>query len=269
MVNTLSLVAIAKYEAPYIKEWVDYHLLQGIDCIYLYDNESPDNLKSLLQPYIDTGKVVYTLIKGKAKQLDAYNDAIKRFKFKTKYMAFIDCDEFLVQENSTMTLVETIKRCMKCNLRCAGLAVNWRMYGSSGHISKPGNSVLASYLYRGKSNAKGNDCIKSIVNPRLVKEFKHVHYPKYYRGFYSVNEDSNRCDGPTNVCGDTKHIRINHYFTKSKEEWIVRRSRGKADTENIADKRTIEEFYEHDHNDVYDPIMLPYVEKLKLKDNIK
>ncbi len=36
----LSVVCIAKDEARYIKEWVDFHLLIGIDRIYVYDNDS-------------------------------------------------------------------------------------------------------------------------------------------------------------------------------------------------------------------------------------
>lgn len=65
----------------------------------------------------------------------------------------------------------------------------------------------------------------------------------------------------SNACKDTKWIRINHYFTKSKEEWIKRRSQGQADRKDKDDVRTIDEFYEHDHNQVYDPIILRYVKK--------
>ena len=261
--HRLSIIAIAKFEAPYIKEWVDYHLLQGIDCIYLYDNDSPDGMRDVLEPYICSGKVVYTRFPGKARQLDAYNDAIRRFKNRTKYMAFLDCDEFLVQENPNESLPDVVEDLMRTSIRCAGVAVNWRVYGSSGHIAAPGGLVMEAYLTRGDGDAKGNDCIKTIANPRRIKEYRHVHFPTYYRGFYSVNDDGLRCDGAFNKCADTKRIRLNHYFTKSKEEWMERRSRGKADTTDSDDKRTLEEFYAHDNNSVYDPIMLPYAEKLK------
>lgn len=259
----ISIVCIAKFEAPYIEEWVNYHLNQGIDRIYLYDNESPDGLYKLLEPFIQSGKVVYTYYPGRARQLDAYNDAIQKFKTRTKYMAFLDCDEFLVPETPESTLFEIIDRLINSNWRCGGLAVNWRMYGSSGYDEKPNGSVLASFLYRGDGNSKGSNCIKTIANPRVIKKYRHVHYPTYYRGFYSIDEDGNRCDGPFNTCVNTKHIRINHYFTKSKQEWIERRSRGKADTTDETDRRTIEEFYAHDHNDIYDPIILPYIEDFK------
>lgn len=80
----------------------------------------------------------------------------------------------------------------------------------------------------------------------------------YKFGFYNINEDGFRVDGWSNKCKETKFIRINHYFTKSKEEWIERRNHGKVTSIDINDKRTIEEFYEHDNNDIIDDIMIKY-----------
>lgn len=260
----LSLVCIAKYEAYYVKEWIDYHLLIGVDRIYFYDNESPDRTVEILKPYIESGKLVYTLMEGRARQLDAYNDAVKRFADKTKYMAFIDLDEFLVFEDEESDLKETIDSIMSKDKRAGGIAVNWCVYGSSGHETRPAGLVTENFLYRGTPDRRGNDCIKTIANPRVIESCQHVHYPTYIAGFYNIDENGKRIDGWSNPReGDTKHIRINHYFTKSKEEWIERRSRGKADTADENDKRTLDEFYEHDENDVYDDIMLRYSEQLR------
>ncbi|MBQ6975183.1 MAG: glycosyltransferase family 2 protein [Selenomonadaceae bacterium] len=41
----LVVVTIVRDEAPYIKEWIDYHLLAGVNHFLIYDNESSDNLK--------------------------------------------------------------------------------------------------------------------------------------------------------------------------------------------------------------------------------
>ena len=41
----LVAVSIVRDEAPYIKEWLDYHLLAGIDHFLIYDNDSADNLR--------------------------------------------------------------------------------------------------------------------------------------------------------------------------------------------------------------------------------
>ena len=263
--DRISVVCIAKYEAPYIKEWIDYHLMIGVDRIYVYDNESPDGMKEVLQPYIDSGKVVYTFFPGKARHLDAFNDAISRYKMRTKYMAFIDVDEFLCVENSEDKLADLIDQIMKKNWRSGGVAVNWRVYGSSGHKSMPGGYVIENYLYRGDAKAKGNDCIKTIAIPRYVREYKHTHSPVYITGFNNVNEDGEVLVGWSNPNKETKKLRLNHYFTKSLEEWIERRSRRRSDCADDNNIRTIQEFYQHDHHDIYDPIMLPYAKALREK----
>lgn len=41
----LSLAAIIKNEAPYIREWVCFYYLNGVEKFYLYDNESEDNFR--------------------------------------------------------------------------------------------------------------------------------------------------------------------------------------------------------------------------------
>lgn len=48
----LAICVIVKNEAPYMKEWIDYHRLVGVEKFYVYDNESTDSLLSVLAPYI-------------------------------------------------------------------------------------------------------------------------------------------------------------------------------------------------------------------------
>ncbi|MBQ4405038.1 MAG: glycosyltransferase family 92 protein [Selenomonadaceae bacterium] len=93
--HNLAVVAILKDEGNYLKEWLDYHLLAGVDHFYLYDNDSSDNQAEVAKPYIEAGLVDYFSLPGKAMQMVAYNDAVKRFKFHCRYMAFIDLDEFV------------------------------------------------------------------------------------------------------------------------------------------------------------------------------
>ena len=250
--NEIAIVCIAKNESNYIKEWIDFHLMQGIGKIYIYDNESTDRMYNVIKQYIETEQVEYIYFPGKGRQLDAYNDALKKYKNLNRYMAFIDVDEFLMPENSSSNLITIISNLMKSNIKVGGIGVNWRMYGSSGYETKQDELVINTFKYRGNFNAKGNDCIKSIVNPRYVSEFAHVHYPKFKSGFNLVNEDGKIIESWQNIIKETKMIRINHYFTKSKQEWIERRKIGKADSISLSNQRTIEEFYEHDNNDIYD-----------------
>lgn len=265
----LSIVCIAKNEGRYIEEWVRYYLIQEVDRIYIYDNESPDNMHEILKPYIESGKVIYNYFPGRGKQLAAYSDAIMKYRYKTKYMAFIDVDEFIVQENNSQSLYCAVESIMKKNKRAGGVAVNWRMYGSGGHEKRTSGLVTERFVFRGDTDARGNDCIKTIANPRYIEKYEHDHYPTYILGFNNINEEGQVVLGWKNILKDTKILRINHYFTKSKEEWIERRSKGKADTLNEQDKRTINEFYEHDKNDIYDDIILQYIGRIdEVKDGL-
>ena len=93
--NDLAVVAILKDEGHYLKEWLDYHLLAGVDHFYLYNNDSSDNYAEIIAPYVKAGVVTSTNIHGKLALSPAYHDALKRFKFFNRYMAFIDLDEFI------------------------------------------------------------------------------------------------------------------------------------------------------------------------------
>ena len=98
--HDLSIVAIMKFEGPYLKEWLDYHLLAGVDHFYIYDNDSPDNQAEIAAPYVKAGLVDYFPTPGKMMQNVVYNDAVKDFKFQSRYMAFIDGDEFIYPKSS-------------------------------------------------------------------------------------------------------------------------------------------------------------------------
>ena len=91
----LAVVAIIKNEGDYLREWLDYHLLAGVDHFYLYDNDSTDNQAEVAKPYVEAGLAEYFHVPGKLMQYVVYNDAVKRFKFRCRYMAFIDADEFI------------------------------------------------------------------------------------------------------------------------------------------------------------------------------
>ena len=91
----LAFVLIAKNEAQYIEEWINFHLKQGVSHFFIYDNESTDNFYDVLKPYIEADIVTYHTIKGKYRQCDAYNMALAEYGRKFKYMGFIDCDEFV------------------------------------------------------------------------------------------------------------------------------------------------------------------------------
>src|ERR1700722_20337450 len=99
----LSCCAIFRDEAPYLKEWIEFHKLVGVQHFYLYNNRSRDQYRQVLAPYILRGEVEliewsweYAIWRQwTAIQHIAYNLALKRAYKKTKWLAFLDIDEFL------------------------------------------------------------------------------------------------------------------------------------------------------------------------------
>ena len=69
-------MAIVKNEAPYLQEWIEYHKLLGVTRFYVYDNESDNNIKEVLKPYVKNRDVIYRKYPGRTIQCFAYNDAV-------------------------------------------------------------------------------------------------------------------------------------------------------------------------------------------------
>lgn len=256
--DEVAVVAIAKNEATYIREWIAYYKVIGVNRIYLYDNESIDGLKECISDFIQEGFVVYTYFPGKNRQMDAYNDAIKRYKGCARYMAFVDCDEFIVS-TSEEELPTTIRNMMIKNPNAAGLGINWALYGSSGYERKKRGLVTEIFLNRAGDQAWPNYHIKTIVNPRLVKNYISPHFPVYFIGAWSIDSNGKRQRLWYNHDVDYSEIRCNHYFCKSKEEFIIKQNRGMADRQEYYD---FSKFDEYDLNDVFDDIMLRYTSRI-------
>lgn len=260
--HEIAMVSISKNEAPYIKEWIEFHKLVGFTKFYFYDNESEDNTVDILKPYIDSGLVEYTLIKGKGKQLDAYNDAIAKHKDECRWMAFLDMDEYLMPTKPFEKIYNVVSELVsKARKGAAGVGVNWCIYGSSHLEKKPKGLISENFIYRGTEKDWGNFHIKTICNPRLVKSYISPHYPIYKLG-YSINDsDGKRLWGW--FCHDVKwqNLRINHYYCKSKEQYIQKISRGFGDRVGEYDMK---QFNDYDLNDVRDESMLVYADKVRL-----
>lgn len=255
-----SVVVIAKNEGDYIEEWVAYYKVIGADCIFLYDNESSDGLKDKLQKYIEEGFVIYNYIEGLGKQYEAYNDAIKRYGSLCKYMAFVDCDEFLMPSDPSDNVIDIIEHVFKRDKSVGALGINWYMFGSSGQTKKTDGLVMERFVERAVFDSVRNKIVKSIVNPRCVKEINHPHYPVLYKGYYTVGIDGALACGPYHEIYQEVALRVNHYYTKSREEWDKRRSLNEV--MDGSPKKHIP-FETVDDNDVRDETALYYVNQVK------
>ena len=49
----VSVCAIFKNEAPYLKEWIEFNHLVGVEHFYMYNNNSEDDYLAVINPYIE------------------------------------------------------------------------------------------------------------------------------------------------------------------------------------------------------------------------
>jgi hypothetical protein len=92
----LAICAIFRNEAPYLREWIEFHRLVGVQKFHLYQNRSEDDYESVLRPYIDEGLVDLTdWPRQPPCQIESYRDFISQHAGKPWWVAFLDCDEFL------------------------------------------------------------------------------------------------------------------------------------------------------------------------------
>lgn len=220
----IALCIIIKNESDYIKEWIDYQRIIGVEKFYIYDNESNDNTKEILEPYIKQGIVEYSYIKGKQKQIHAYMNAVSKYKYDSFWIGFIDIDEFIVP-----IYKNSLKEILKEYEQYGGVGINWCVYGSSNRKDKPNGLVIKNFKYRAKDDFVANIHIKTIANPRYIKRFKNPHQIlcKYSKKIVSPNFQI--LNNFYNNEIDYSKIRINHYYTKSKEEFLIKIKKGKAD----------------------------------------
>ena len=218
----LSLCLICKDENEYLPEWLDYHILMGVDRFYIYDNESQISLRKSLKEYIERGWVVVVDIPGKAMQLYAYDHCLQTFGIQSFWMGFIDTDEFLVPKTGL-----DLKELLKNYEGFGGLAVSSLFFGSSGHKTRPAAGQISGYVRRTHATFKENELVKSIVQPRLVLMPNSPHDFTFEQNTWCVNESLQRVDYqrfPNHI----DKIQLNHYYCRSENEIDQKLSRGNS-----------------------------------------
>ncbi|MDY6269119.1 MAG: glycosyltransferase family 92 protein [Selenomonadaceae bacterium] len=193
-------------------------------------------------------------------------DALKRYRADCRYMGFIDIYEFLLPLQST-PLLPLLNQLIEKEEHAAGIAINCKSFGSSGWENRPTvGGVLDNFVYRAPDGYQWSEFpwkwdahIKSIVNPRLTVTMNSAHFATYQAGKFAIDENGHRVDGMDNFVDHTNLIRINHYFTKSKAEWVLKRNKGIGDGQHV---RPMEEFDWRDRNDVYDDLIIRHRNQL-------
>jgi hypothetical protein len=168
----LTLATMIKNQRRWIREWVEFHIMIGVEHFIIYDNESTDLPFEILEPYVEQGLVTYVIWPPKSIpppknfktgldrwqyrwlrdaldtclddgwelhrqgpcQLAAFMDAIQRTKDGvSRWLAIWDVDEFIFpQEKSNF---RTLSGLLRRHFADADHIKIWgNVFGTNGHV---------------------------------------------------------------------------------------------------------------------------------------
>ena len=232
----IALTAIFRDEARFLKEWIEYHRLIGVEHFYLTNHKSVDHFQEVLDPYIQMGLVelrheTKDTASGSSNktriaarritkdwnniQITAYQWALEKAKQETKWLVAIDTDEFLVPKNG-----ETLKGILKDFQNEAAVAINWQMFGTS-HVERiPDEKLLIeTLLLRAPRNIIENTIFKPIVQPKMVAQFFNPHQCVFSGLYRTVDMAGHPVKVGENVTNkvEVDRIQLNHYWSRDLE----------------------------------------------------
>lgn len=226
----VNICAIAKNEGRYIREWVLFHQLVGVLRIVVYDNASTDDTLAQLQPFVDSGFVyVVPWPMANPSQFAAYQDYVDKHCGQQAWTAFVDCDEFLFSPTHP-TITQAIDRILaRLDEPIGAIGVNWLCFGASGRQEYSPEPVIERFTWRDLVTNPVNTHIKSLVwmdQPRIQVGGTPHHF---LTSMGTVDELGREVPGSFTGSHSSELLRINHYSSKSRQEWLDRSKLGKAD----------------------------------------
>lgn len=208
--GTVSIATLARYDWPWIGEWIEHHRGLGVEHFYIYNN-GENRLSEAIRLY---GSVVteiawpgpYVLYDWSwdpfwptdchwnlqpAQQVHA---ALK-YGDQWTWMGFFDADEFLVipRGRNLQEILEPAQwKGDRPLARVGALRVQGRWFGNSGHHERPEGMIRTNYLHCEKGMTSPT---KEFIRPRAARSSR-IHW-------WTV-------DGET-VLVDPLLVRFNHY----------------------------------------------------------
>lgn len=211
----LGIVAVFQNEGKILKEWLEYHILIGVEKFYLLNNSSNDNCLDILQSYISRGMVELShnprIHKEASTQIvmqaTFYRKIVRRRTH--KWLALIDIDEFIVLKKHN-NLIELLLKYENYG----GLSINWQMFGTS-NVQRY-KLCTEDLIKKAENNNPVNKHVKTIIQPQKVK-VADIHNCVYRHGNYSVLSDGTKVTGPIAPKVYIEDIQINHYWSQDIE----------------------------------------------------
>ena len=220
----------AKNENRYIREFVGHYEKYGVDKIFLYDNNDIEGEKfdEILSDYIEKGFVEVRDWRGKAKALmQMMNDCYQTNYQIYDWLIFYELDEYIHLSNYTNVKpflnLPRFKHCEVIYLNLICHTDNNLIYYDNRSLAERFPRTVPKYKKGGyrleiKSILRGHIPNIEITNNHLLSTDLHNcnGYGNKNRYYYKTYSNQN----------DYKNYYIDHYYSKSTEEFIEKLNKG-------------------------------------------
>ena len=224
---------LGKKENRYIREFVEHYKKYGVDKIYLYDNNNIDGerFEEVINDYIEEGFVEIIDFRGKIRPIfTIMNDCyIKNFR-KYNWLIFFEIDEYIYLKD-----FNNVKNFLKNNRfkNCQKVQLNWVLHTDNNLLHYENRTLKERFP----------DILPSLKGKKRdglagIKTILRGHIPKIkINCIHTINPKLKSCDGfgnPKNYLGmltndsDLEYYYIDHYYSKSTEEFINKLNKGDA-----------------------------------------
>lgn len=228
-----TIICIARNENPYIREWVEHHLRTGFDKIIICDNgfgneESPSMALRGLERFVE----VQDWRNRKYVQPKCYTECYAKYKNSYDWLAFFDCDEFMML-GQDQTVSEFLCRFPR---ECQLVSVNWETMTDNNLLTYDPRPLMERFtepMERDRCVAYDfpeNRHTKSMVRGGLSSVvFTNPHTPSTRLVSYHSNLKKETQGYYHNI--DYSYAKLKHFTTKTVEEWCkIKVPRGRVDS---------------------------------------
>lgn len=259
----LTLCTIFKNEAKFLKEWIEFHLLVGVEHFYLYNNNSEDNFAEVLTPYIEEGIVTLTDWPMQKGQIPAYKHWYDNYRSETQWVSFLDADEFICPRYNN-TIVEWLDKYSKYPV----ISIYWRFFGTSGNETHDDDKLIIEQYHI---------CYDGLVEPGKLLYNTDYDIAKFYDGMMHlfsakikgisippINEYRSFLFWAISRVKRDSTIQVNHYWSKAFDVYQNKITRGNA----VLDVHWVNLdalFRNESHNVTADYLIYRYLMRLKYK----
>ncbi len=283
-----TLIGTVKDEGPYILEWITYYKLIGFNQIVIASNDCIDGTREMLDHLHKTGQIIHIENSERPERLhaDPQNRAYQRAwgldSVKQSDWVFVaDADEFLNIHAGEGTVADLIAALQLTSPKgCDLVSAPWRIFGNAGKIVFEDQPVLSRFdrsAKPGVQKVQRYTAFKTLFRPKFVSRFG-IHRPRLKPRFRDGIKPCYWLNGSGLAMPDRylsqgwrlmaesygdKLVTLNHYMTKSSEEFLMKRYRGTANSvdRNRIDFSYFETFNANDMLDISIQRHLPALRK--------